>query len=278
MPDAALRRRGRGGSREGTGRLWAALCLGCLAALVAGGVAVWSMVQRAADVGHAEAEAFAAVQELAGEEGGVGGADGLAVVDWDFWRKTNPDVVAWLIVPGTEISTPVVQARQDDPTYYLGHDVYGEPNVAGCAYVDARCRRFTGSSGCECTLIAGHNLGWGSRLGLADFARFLDADYAREHAQAYLLTPDGTIGLQVCAVDCVDGSTAESRVSFDDAGDLASWLGERAACAEVRLRSDEDMASLAGSIAEGDRAVFAFATCSYTRWANERTVVYAVQG
>ena len=53
---------------------------------------------------------------------GSEGVDG-STIDWDYWTHVNPDVVAWIEVPGTAISQPVVQASRDDPTYYLTHDV-----------------------------------------------------------------------------------------------------------------------------------------------------------
>ena len=50
--------------------------------------------------------------------------DGAPTVDWEFWLSVNPDIVAWVSVPGTDIDYPVVQASADDPTFYLDHDVY----------------------------------------------------------------------------------------------------------------------------------------------------------
>lgn len=49
-------------------------------------------------------------------------------------KAVNEDVCAWLVVPGTLVSLPIAQ-RVDDNSYYLDHDVGGEENSLGCAYI-----------------------------------------------------------------------------------------------------------------------------------------------
>ena len=51
--------------------------------------------------------------------------DGFPDIDWDWWKKENPDVIGWVTVPGTGIDLPICQARDEDPTFYLAHDAYG---------------------------------------------------------------------------------------------------------------------------------------------------------
>lgn len=65
--------------------------------------------------------------------------DGFPVVDWEYWLSVNPDIAAWVSVPGTDIDYPVVQASAADPTFYLDHDVYRGWNPYGCPYLDAGC-------------------------------------------------------------------------------------------------------------------------------------------
>ena len=43
------------------------------------------------------------------------------VVDWDALREINPDVVAWVYVPGTVINYPVAH-KEGDSEYYLHHN------------------------------------------------------------------------------------------------------------------------------------------------------------
>lgn len=63
-----------------------------------------------------------------------GGAD--AVIDWAKLSSANPDTVAWLSVPGTEVNYPVVQTGDND--YYLDHSFEKKYNRAGWIFADYR--------------------------------------------------------------------------------------------------------------------------------------------
>ena len=49
---------------------------------------------------------------------------GFLQVDFNKLEEINPDVIAWIEIPGLEISYPVVQGRDND--YYLHHLITGE--------------------------------------------------------------------------------------------------------------------------------------------------------
>ena len=51
-------------------------------------------------------------------------------------QKENPDTVAWLKVPDTDIDMPIVKA--DDNVYYLTHDFDREYNSMGWAFADSK--------------------------------------------------------------------------------------------------------------------------------------------
>ena len=95
------------------------------------GLWLFSIHDRAADVDPSPISADASGSDAA--------SDGAPTVDWEFWLSVNPDIVAWVSVPGTDIDYPVVQASADDPTFYLDHDVYRCWNPYGCPYLDAGC-------------------------------------------------------------------------------------------------------------------------------------------
>ena len=55
-----------------------------------------------------------------------------AMVDLSAYLAQNPDFVAWLRIPGTNVDYPVVQT--DDPDYYLNHTFSGKPSVVGTLF------------------------------------------------------------------------------------------------------------------------------------------------
>lgn len=170
-------------------------------------------------------------------------------IDWD---SLSQEIVAWVEVPNTSISQPIVKAAKESPDAYLYVDALGLGNY-GTPCIDADCVE-------ESLLVPvyGHNMSDGSVF--ADFAKYSEGDYARSHSHIFLHTRNGgTYELSVIAVDVVDASAETVCPSFDDPGAIAQWIGKSDL---VLLEYD------------GSSKVFAFATCSYET-VNSRTVVYA---
>ena len=187
--------------------------------------------------------------------------DGFPAVDWEYWLSVNPDIVAWVTVPGTGVDYPVVQASPDDPTFYLTHDVYHGWNPYGCPYLDAGCAERGIDS--PLALMFAHHMNDGSMF--SAFASYSDAGFAAEHDEILLQTPEGNARLLVVAVDVVDSNVEHKRLDFATDEELSSWLDELLGRADVAL-------------VDGARtdSVKAFCTCSYGRWnGHERTIVYA---
>jgi len=55
-----------------------------------------------------------------------------AMVDLSAYLAQNPDFVAWLRIPGTNVDYPVVQT--DNPDYYLNHTFSGKLSVVGTLF------------------------------------------------------------------------------------------------------------------------------------------------
>lgn len=130
------------------------------------GLWLFSIHDRAADVDPSPI--------LADASGSDAASDGAPTVDWEFWLSVNPDIVAWVSVPGTEIDYPVVQASADDPTFYLDHDVYRGWNPYGCPYLDAGCAGRGIDS--PLALMFGHHMNDGSMF--SAFANYSDRGFA----------------------------------------------------------------------------------------------------
>ena len=187
--------------------------------------------------------------------------DGFPAVDWDYWLSVNPDIVAWVTVPGTNIDYPIVQASSGDPTFYLDHDVYRGWNPYGCPYLDADCAELGLDS--PVALMFAHHMNDGSMF--SAFASYSDRGFAEAHDEILFQTPEEKIRLKVVAADVVDSNVEYKRLEFATDDEFDSWLGELLDEADVVL--DEDAQA---------ESVKAFCTCSYGRWnGHERTIVYA---
>lgn len=65
-------------------------------------------------------------------ENAVGERAVQAAVDLSVYLAQNPDFIAWLRIPGTNVDYPVVQT--DDPDYYLNHTFSGKSSVIGTLF------------------------------------------------------------------------------------------------------------------------------------------------
>ena len=80
-------------------------------------------------------------------ENAVGEQAAQSAVDLSAYLAQNPDFIAWLRIPGTNVDYPVVQT--DDPDDYLTHTFSGKSSVVGtspstgitCAAAARRCSR-----------------------------------------------------------------------------------------------------------------------------------------
>ncbi len=189
---------------------------------------------------------------------GEGGQEDL-LVDWDYWLSINPDIVAWLDVPGTSINYAVVQAPKDDPAFYLTHDIYRNPNPYGCPYVDAGCDGLNSLN----VYVFGHNITYGTPM-FAELARYSDKSFAKAHPAINLHTPLGTTALTVSSVSIVPGDEMSKNTAISSIGELQAWYAPRFAKADVAIVNDAEA-----------RQIITFVTCSYNYFSNERTLVSA---
>lgn len=121
-------------------------------------------------------------------------------IDWDALREQNPDIIAWLYVPGTPISFPVVQTSNN--SYYLNHTAQKEANPRGAIFMDAGAKADLTDSN---TIVYGHSVqGGGMFTDLEDFGKqsFFDA-----HPIFYYVTPQQAYRVNIRTLGKVsDGS------------------------------------------------------------------------
>lgn len=107
-----------------------------------------------------------------------------AVFDFDALQAINSEIYAYLEIPGTTISYPVVQSAEDnlyynthaaDRSYYSGGSIYSQ-NYNAKDFSDPN------------TVLYGHNLRSGDMFGL--LGNYTDVDFFREHPTIYIHMPE----------------------------------------------------------------------------------------
>lgn len=107
--------------------------------------------------------------------------------------KINEDIIAWIYIPGTNISYPVVQG--EDNSYYVTHTVKKNQNKSGAIFLDkANLSDFSDTN----SIIYGHNLQ--NNKMFSGLRKFLNSTYTKEHNEIILYTPNDEIHYKVFAV------------------------------------------------------------------------------
>ena len=117
-------------------------------------------------------------------------------VDFAPLQAINPDIVAWLRIPGV-LEYPVVRGK--DNSYYLNHTVQKTYNIAGSIFLDYRNERdFSDSK----NIIYGHNMKDGSMFHV--LRNYQDIDFFQEHTDMEVYLPDGrSLNYQITACEQV---------------------------------------------------------------------------
>ena len=202
-----MRRKGKNGSGKYTGRktliglaaLFAVCIAGCGAAEEDG---LETMEAAEQEDGAPETE------ENAEETGILGESASDADIDFAMLQEKNPDVFAWLHVPGTGIDMPVLQSHVSDE-FYITHDAAGEENSAGAVYTEMPNMM----NMCDFnTVIHGDDLGEDSPF--KALHQFEDADFFDKHQEFYLYLPDNVLTYEVFAAYYDDGSDILRRYDY----------------------------------------------------------------
>ena len=170
-------------------------------------------------------------------------------VDWDALLAANPETVAWLYVPHTNINYPIVQHSDND--YYLTHDFDEDAGWLanyGAVFMDYRNKADWSD---QMYFIYGHHMNDGSMFtdlaGMTEQARF------DECRTLYLLTPKGNFKLNSFAMQHIEADEEVVQQNFPKAEDMVAYVQS----AIDRSTADPGDIPKAADIDK----VFALATC-----------------
>lgn len=130
------------------------------------------------------------------------------IVDFAALSGVAPAAVGWIIIPGTNVSFPVMQG--DDNDYYLTHAYNGEYSSSGSIFLDFRCA--ADFSGCH-SIVYGHNMKNGSMFG--ELGEFRDSAYISAHPSIYILTVTATYRYDIFSVYITSADYDSYNLSYD---------------------------------------------------------------
>lgn len=128
------------------------------------------------------------------EEPGFEDPTARALLDTELeeLQGENPDVVAWIVIPNTPISYPVLQG--EDNAFYLKHNWKKERNSGGSIFMECKnSPDFTDFN----TLVYGHRMRDSSMFNALQY--YEDAEYLAKHPRIYIVTKEGVLVYQIFA-------------------------------------------------------------------------------
>lgn len=125
-------------------------------------------------------------------------------------KEQNPEVYAWIYVPGTDVNLPVVQSTTDD-NFYLNHNIDGDYAVEGAIYSQSmNAADFSD----PVTVLYGHNLMNGSMFSTLHY--FENEDFFAQHDTMYIYTLGHILTYKVVSAYQYDDRHILNSFDFSD--------------------------------------------------------------
>lgn len=129
-------------------------------------------------------------------------------IDFEGLWEMNPEIYAWIRIPDTNIDYPILQHADEDQSYYLTRDIYGENQQAGSIYTEYyNSKDFKDPN----TIIYGHNMKNGSMFHNVRY--FAEAEYFDEHDELYIYMPEKILKYEI--ITCYEYDDRHLLASFD---------------------------------------------------------------
>ncbi|MDD3228837.1 MAG: class B sortase [Oscillospiraceae bacterium] len=116
-------------------------------------------------------------------------------VDFDMLQESNPDIYAWLEIPDTDISYPLLQNSEND-AYYLSHDAERKENQGGALFTEATYNDLFFND--PVTVVYGHHMRNGLMFGQLQ-ELYSGSDSVEKHREIVIYLPERELHFEVFA-------------------------------------------------------------------------------
>lgn len=189
------------------------------------------------------------LSEYANADGDAHGELAAMTVNWNELLAINPDTVAWVNIPDTNVDYPVVRGADND--YYLTHDFEGDEGwLANFGAVFMDYRNLPDWSD-DAYFIYGHHMNDGSMF--AAIAAMADQERFDASRIIYLLSPYGNFKLRSFSLIHCDPSDSLVQIAFSTPEEQARYVQDIMDRSIVEVGDVPDPHSI--------KKIFAFSTC-----------------
>ena len=151
----------------------------------------------------------------------------LREIDLPALQQINPEVIGWILIPGTGISYPLMQTEDND--YYLKHTWKREKNSSGAIFLDYRN---SSSFGDFNSLIYGHRMRNGSMFG--SLQNYKETSFWQTSPSIYIMDAGGVHRYDIFAAYEADVKETLFTPGIPEPSQRQKMLEHSGACSVIR--------------------------------------------
>lgn len=158
-------------------------------------------------------------------------------VNFEELKTANPDIYAWINIPGTNIDYPILQSGEDkDRSYYLNHNVNNKKSSYGAIYTqNYNSKDFSDYN----TLIYGHNMKNGTMFG--SLKKYRNKEFFEENEYINIYMPGRILKYKIFAAYTFDDRHILMSFNFDDETERKLYLDTINSVRNLNANFSEDV-------------------------------------
>lgn len=185
-------------------------------------------------------------------------------IDFEALQRRNPDVYAWIEVPGTNVNYPILQHATDN-SYYLTHTIDHEKTVAAAIYTENyNAKDFEDLH----TVIYGHNMK--NKTMFRTLHNFENYDFFKDNRDVIIYLPNQTRYYKVFAAYTYDNRHLLFSFDWSSPEAFQDYIDEIMSIRDFGANIDKDMN------VTGDDKIITLSTCVNSGDSTKRYLVQAV--
>ena len=184
-------------------------------------------------------------------------------IDFAALQQQNPDVYAWIQVPGTEVDYPILQSSNDN-TYYLNHTIDGEEKKEGAIFTENyNTKTFEDPN----TVIYGHDMKNGSMF--QSIHKYMDRSFFDNNRDIVIYMPNQIFRYKIFAAYLTDNRHLLMNYNFWSKDEYQQYLNSIFSMRDMNAFIDTSM-----EVTNADN-IITLSTC-YAGISTQRYLVQAV--
>ncbi len=155
-------------------------------------------------------------------------------IDFEGLKQINPDVIAWIKIPGTNVDYPILQSQEEADDYYLNRTLEKQEGLPGSIYVE---KYDSPDFSDAVSVIYGHTLHDGTMF--SELKKYREKDFFEKNPYVYIYLPDGTRKkFQIFAAVAFDDRYLIMSYAFTYDKDFDQYITDLKSCIDGNVNED----------------------------------------